>query len=86
MLSIEVSVSEVAVHLCIGPRHRKPNTSKHVVSGDPVDVVLIDLGANDYAVFVLVFSALSLARPFLADMLGPARSVFVLWHLVEVHV
>ena len=86
MLSIEISVGKLAVHLGVGPGHGKSDTSKHVVGGDPIDMVLVDLGANDNSVLILVFSPLPFARPLLANVLSPAGGFLVLRHLVEVNI
>lgn len=83
---VKVCVGKVAIHFGVCSRHGKPNTCQHVVGRDPVDVVLVDLCADDDAVLVVVFLALALAGALVADVLCPARGVLVLGHLVEVDV
>ncbi len=86
VLGVKVGISEISVHLGVGARDGEADTRQHVVGRHPVDVVLVDLGSYDDAVFIIVFFALPFACSLLTDVLSPAGRVFVLGYLVEMHV
>jgi hypothetical protein len=86
VLRVEVGVGKVAVHLSVRSRHGEADARQHVVGGDPVNVVLVDLGAYDDAVFVLVLLSLPLACPLLANVFCPSCGIVVLLHVVLRHV
>jgi len=86
MLCVKVGIGELSVHLGVCSRHGEADARQHVVGGNPVHVVLIHLCADYDAVFILVLLALPLTCSFLANVLGPARSLVVLLHLLWGHV
>lgn len=82
MLCVKIGIGQVPVDFCVCPRYTEADSSKHVVSSDPIDVVLIDFGANNDA--LIVFISLSLARSLLLNMLGPPYSIVIRNDFVEV--
>ena len=81
MLCVKIGISQVPVDLCVRPRHAESNSGKHVVCCHPIDMVLVDFGANDHTFVILV--SFPFACSLLLDMLGPARGIIVLRDLIE---
>jgi hypothetical protein len=86
VLRLKVGVGKLAVHLRVRPRDREADTREHVVRRDPVDVMLVHLGAHHDAVVVLFLLPLPLTGPLLANVLCPPRGIVILGHFLEVHV
>lgn len=86
VLRVKVSIGKISVHLGVGSRDGEANTRQHVVGSDPVDVILVHLGAYYDAVLVLVLLALPLAGSLLSYVFSPSRGLIVLGHLVRRHV
>lgn len=81
MLCVKIGIGQVPVDLCVCPRYTEADSSKHVVCSHPIDVVLIDFGANDDA--LIVFISLSFACSLLLNMLGPSYSIVIRDDFVE---
>jgi hypothetical protein len=86
MLGFKIRIRQLSVHLGIGSGHGKSDSRQHVVCGDPIDVVLVNLGAHHDSVVLLVILFPSLACPLLAYRFGPPSSFLVLLEFLVRHV
>ena len=83
VLCVEVCVGELSIQFCVGPADCKSDSREHVISGDPVDVVLIDFRPY-YDPVVVRIHASFLGCPPSLDVLCPTSHIFVLWNVINV--
>lgn len=76
MLGPKIGRCEFPVHLRVDSRHRKANSGQHVVCGDIVNVVLIDLGAHDNPIIVILLTP-SPRCALLFDCLRPPCRIII---------
>ena len=81
MFRCEVGVGERSVHFGIRSRDGKSDTSQHVICGNPVDMVLIDLGSDNHSVLVLIVLPFPLTGALLSYGLGPSEGVLILHNI-----
>jgi len=85
MPGIKVGLFQVSVKLGVCSRDGKTNAGKHIIGGHIVDVVLVDFGAHNHPLIVVVIAS-SLTSSLLSDDLGPLLRILALWLLVEMDI
>ena len=72
MLCLKVFIRKRSIEFGMGSRNSETDASQHVVSSDPICVMLINLCPNNNSIIVIVISSPPPTGSFLADSFRPS--------------